>query len=118
MRRQWHSYQKMLNLEAFHKSMQDEAQEAAELANFAKLLRRPWFSRRWIVQELAVARKAILYCGEAKLPWKDFAWAISLFSSKHVDLRTKFRSSAEHGHRPDFLGGKSVSCIMSYQNLC
>jgi len=81
-----------------------DAAGAKSLASFAALLRRPWFSRRWIVQELAVARKAILCCGDAEIPWSTFSGAISRLVSKHVDLKRIFRSSGAFNHNPDYLG--------------
>ncbi|KAF1953868.1 hypothetical protein CC80DRAFT_537139 [Byssothecium circinans] len=45
------------------------------------LMKRPWFSRRWIVQEIALAREARLYCGRKNIPWQDFADAVQLFVS-------------------------------------
>ncbi|KAN0108639.1 Heterokaryon incompatibility protein (HET) domain containing protein [Hyaloscypha variabilis] len=41
-------------------------------------MQRPWFSRRWVVHEIALARSAILYCGEDMITWKDFAIAVEL----------------------------------------
>lgn len=43
------------------------------------LMRSRWFSRRWVLQEQAVARKSTLYCGGAKVDWNDFADAVSIF---------------------------------------
>jgi hypothetical protein len=43
------------------------------------LMQRDWFSRRWVVQEIALASKATLYCGPDSLPWKEFAVAVELF---------------------------------------
>ncbi|XXH02239.1 hypothetical protein Hte_008607 [Hypoxylon texense] len=43
------------------------------------LMQRPWFSRRWMVQEISLARKAEIYCGPDKIPWDDFAVAVELF---------------------------------------
>ncbi|KAI9787650.1 MAG: hypothetical protein M1839_000181 [Geoglossum umbratile] len=43
------------------------------------LMQRPWFSRRWVVQEIALAQDAMLYCGADRIPWKDFAVAVELF---------------------------------------
>jgi hypothetical protein len=34
------------------------------------LMQRRWFSRRWVVQEIALAREAVIYCGADKIPWK------------------------------------------------
>lgn len=43
------------------------------------LMKRPWFSRRWVVQEIALANDAELYCGTKTISWKDFADAVQLF---------------------------------------
>jgi hypothetical protein len=43
------------------------------------LMQRPWFSRRWVVQEIALARKAVVYCGTDQISWKKFAVAVELF---------------------------------------
>lgn len=45
----------------------------------SRLLARPWFSRRWVVQEMALARKATVHCGTKSIPWSDFADAVALF---------------------------------------
>jgi hypothetical protein len=37
------------------------------------LMSRPWFQRRWIIQETAFAQEAIVVCGEIVFPWKDLA---------------------------------------------
>jgi hypothetical protein len=37
------------------------------------LMQRQWFSRRWVVQEIALAREAMIYCGQDRIPWKG-AW--------------------------------------------
>jgi hypothetical protein len=43
------------------------------------LMQREWFSRRWVIQEIALASRAKLYCGPDSLPWKEFAVAVELF---------------------------------------
>lgn len=77
---------------------------AASWDAFSLLMRRPWFSRRWIVQEIALARTATLHCGEEQVKWTEFADAVSLFISRHDDIRKLFRGSSEHGYPADFLG--------------
>ncbi|KAK0613653.1 heterokaryon incompatibility protein-domain-containing protein [Immersiella caudata] len=42
------------------------------------LMQRPWFSRRWVVQEIALARQATIHCGPDRLAWADFAVAVQL----------------------------------------
>jgi hypothetical protein len=43
------------------------------------LMQRDWFSRRWVVQEIALARRALIYCGTDKISWNKFAVAVELF---------------------------------------
>ncbi|KAK0646920.1 heterokaryon incompatibility protein-domain-containing protein [Cercophora newfieldiana] len=43
------------------------------------LMQREWFFRRWVVQEIALAGAATVYCGPHSVPWKSFAVAVELF---------------------------------------
>lgn len=58
-----------------------------ELQAFLELTARPWFSQRWVVQEIASARNASLHCGKDSTNWADFADAVALlnFKKKEVD---------------------------------
>ncbi|KAI0869992.1 hypothetical protein GGS24DRAFT_129333 [Hypoxylon argillaceum] len=42
------------------------------------LLRRPWFARVWITQELVLPRKVVLLCGQSELDWDQFFEALSI----------------------------------------
>lgn len=42
------------------------------LAAVAKLFERPWFGRLWVVQEVALARDLLVYCGKHFVPWETF----------------------------------------------
>ncbi|TGJ84216.1 hypothetical protein E0Z10_g4584 [Xylaria hypoxylon] len=42
------------------------------------LLRRPWFARVWITQELVLPRKVVLLCGESELDWDQFFEALTI----------------------------------------
>ena len=79
----------------------DTSEKWAALSN---LMRRPWFSRRWIVQEIALAKTATLHCGESSVSWRDFADAISLFNSKSPEIRQLFRKSTMFKNPLDYLG--------------
>jgi hypothetical protein len=37
-----------------------------------KFFSRAWFTRRWVLQEVAVARVVIIHCGRYKVPWAQF----------------------------------------------
>jgi hypothetical protein len=39
-----------------------------------------WFRQRWVVQEIALAKRAKIFCGGDKISWKDFTVAIELFA--------------------------------------
>ena len=57
-----------------------ESKQATEKWNdLLVLMQRPWFSRRWVVQEVALAHRTVLYCGRDRISWKTFAVAVELF---------------------------------------
>jgi hypothetical protein len=56
----------------------DRKDAIAKWDSLLELIQRPWFSRRWVIQEIALARDAMIYCGGDNITWKDFAAAIEL----------------------------------------
>ncbi|KAI0872198.1 heterokaryon incompatibility protein-domain-containing protein [Hypoxylon argillaceum] len=56
----------------------------------AELMRDRWFSRRWVVQEIALAQSATVHCGEKMVHWLDFADAVSLLVSNQETIRNLF----------------------------
>ena len=61
------------------------------------LMRSKWFSRRWVIQEQAVARKSSIWCGRKKVDWTDFADAVSIFR-KEKDTIYKILGSSPLGY--------------------
>jgi hypothetical protein len=59
-----------------------------------ELMRNVSFSRRWVVQELALAREASLHSGKHARHWDDFADAIAFFALK-FDIIKKFLRKTE-----------------------
>ncbi|RFU27148.1 hypothetical protein B7463_g9190, partial [Scytalidium lignicola] len=57
----------------------DSAKVVDKCINIVNLMRNKWFSRRWVIQELALAREAWIHYGKEKILWVDFSDAISLF---------------------------------------
>jgi hypothetical protein len=41
-----------------------------------KLIRRSWFERLWVRQEISLARDALIMCGNRTLPWRAFKNAV------------------------------------------
>jgi hypothetical protein len=46
---------------------------------FSKLLRRPWFSEKWVIQEISYSRNGSVYCGKYSVEWDDFTDAVRFF---------------------------------------
>ncbi|KAI4942296.1 hypothetical protein J4E86_010098 [Alternaria arbusti] len=53
-----------------------------------------WFSRRWIIQEIASARSASVHCGDHVVHWDDLAVAISSLEENQAMLERNFSSKA------------------------
>ena len=78
-----------------------------EWAALLDLMKREWFSRRWVVQEIALAKAARLYCGDSSADWSDFAVAVSLFEAVETEDRSiskTIQRSKDYNQIPDFLG--------------
>lgn len=76
----------------------------ADWAALSELMRRDWFSRRWVVQEIAFAREATVHCGDQKIPWSHLADAVALFGSRAEEIADLFRGDKNYNNQGDFLG--------------
>ncbi|PMD15734.1 HET-domain-containing protein [Hyaloscypha hepaticicola] len=70
----------------------------------SKMMNRPWFSRRWVVQELAFAREAKVYCGNGSVDWALFADAATLFGQRQQDIVKLFLLSPDYNHDAEIFG--------------
>ena len=82
---------------------------------FLAFINRPWFKRAWVVQELALARYALLVCGSRSLPWPRLDHTLSFIRAKrwyhhlhtekigHIDT-----VRMEPGIYGDFLKSRSI----------
>lgn len=71
------------------------SKEPKQWTALADLMKREWFSRRWVVQELVLAKNRYLYCGDKSLNWSDFERAISFFASRFEDISATVTNPAE-----------------------
>jgi hypothetical protein len=85
-------------------SLVEDPTTTKKWAALSAMMRRQWFSRRWIIQELALARSAVIYCGTDQLDWSTFAFAIALFVSRENEIGALFGKSEEHGNYSRYLG--------------
>lgn len=74
----------------------------------SRLMARPWFSRRWVVQEIALARKTTIHCGDEELAWQDFTDAVSLINEVEPELSKIVKTKTEFDHIPDFFAHVSA----------
>ncbi|KAH7091425.1 heterokaryon incompatibility protein-domain-containing protein [Paraphoma chrysanthemicola] len=85
---------KIIQLKELEGTLQN-ANDTKSWSNFLDLIRCSWFSRRWVIQELALARDASVHCGDKHIPWLEFADAIGLFALNFDRIRALFRQSRE-----------------------
>jgi Heterokaryon incompatibility protein (HET) len=76
----------ILNLQRLDELIKTRA-DAEKWMLIVELMENRWFSRRWVIQELTLAKSAIVRWGKERLPWPHFADAIALFMTKHDEIR-------------------------------
>jgi Heterokaryon incompatibility protein (HET) len=79
--------------------------KAEDWVALLSLMRKPWFSRRWVVQEIALAQKAKVYTAKASIDWRDFCDAVSLFVEVEDATRRLTEIMQQHEvyhHVPEF----------------
>ena len=61
---------------------------------FVALMRREWFTRRWVVQEIALAKEAFLVCGDCSVNWRIFVVAVEFFIKRFDTIAALYNDSA------------------------
>jgi hypothetical protein len=54
-------------------------------AALSKLLNQPYWTRVWIIQEIANAKKLRVMCGDREISWDDLAFMVLSFSDEQTD---------------------------------
>ncbi|KAK0652352.1 hypothetical protein B0T16DRAFT_387631 [Cercophora newfieldiana] len=94
----------IMKLENFD-SISENKDNASKWQSLLLLMQRPWFSRRWVVQEIALARRATIYCGKDELAWENFAVAVELFVEVETAthrLSEVMKKTEAFGHVPQW----------------
>ncbi|KAK7932155.1 hypothetical protein PG985_002867 [Apiospora marii] len=81
-------------------AISEKKENAHKWRSLLLLMQRPWFSRKWVVQEIALARVATIYCGNDEIPWEQFAVAVELF----VEVETATHRLSEVMRRDEAFG--------------
>ncbi|KAI1106096.1 HET-domain-containing protein [Jackrogersella minutella] len=105
------------NLTEFYWLIEDDEIDKAWQA-LSAFMRRPVFSRRWIVQEIAVAQKATLLCGMDRVDWDIFADAVSL-SNEEITIARKAHGNTNKKvpeRMPEFVSESSAMKLVEEMN--
>ena len=86
---------KILDLEQSDALIISKESNRKQWIALADLMRRDWFSQRWVVQALILAKNRFLYCGDRSLNWSDFERAVSFFTKNFENILALFTNSAE-----------------------
>jgi hypothetical protein len=87
----------IIELEGLQNLTRDECY-TSQWNDLIDLMKSSWFSRRWVIQELALARDATVHCGKEEINWNDFRDAISLFVMHFDTIRELFKRSTTFAH--------------------
>ena len=96
------------NLGEFERLIEDE-KSVKDWNALLEVMTRKWFSRRWVIQEIALARQAIVHCGLTSVLWRDLASAINLFASHLEQISRLFQSPPAYEYPPNLLGDIKAS---------
>ncbi|KAI0902856.1 hypothetical protein F4823DRAFT_620757 [Ustulina deusta] len=83
----------ILDLEKFEELLHEN--HTKKWSDLLDLMRCSWFSRRWVIQELALAREGTVHCGTECVTWRDFADSIGLFVLNFDKIRSLFGQSKD-----------------------
>ncbi|KAF3909970.1 hypothetical protein ABW20_dc0107407 [Dactylellina cionopaga] len=68
----------------------EDKEQAQKWYALSELMRDRWFSRRWVVQEIALARSATVHCGSKSVQWPEFVDAVSILVSNQARIKSLF----------------------------
>ncbi|OCK77303.1 HET-domain-containing protein [Lepidopterella palustris CBS 459.81] len=95
----------IVNLRSFDRilSVDTSMDSLKSIVSFANLLTKPWFRRRWVIQEVSASRAASVHYGSKKINWIDFADAVQLLQANLDRIRAIYNSSEFSKRDPDAL---------------
>jgi len=90
----------ILNLQELDKLIKDKSKYEQWML-IVKLMKQRWFSRRWVIQELALAKRATVRWGAESMPWEKFADAIALFMTRHNEIKAYLEKPKNYSEKQD-----------------
>lgn len=64
-----------------------DSDRRADFFCLTRLMASPWFTRRWCVQEVLMAKRATVHCGDYVMPWSDFVDMAQLLGTKWPEIQ-------------------------------
>lgn len=55
-------------------------------AHLSRPLRRSWFRRLWVIQEVQMSRETLILCGKSEMSWKILEGAVKKFRVTHPTI--------------------------------
>jgi hypothetical protein len=108
---------KVLDMNGFDRLIKEESNTKSQSWDaLAELMRNPLFSRRWLIQELAVAKNAALHCGTHTIPWTSFSDAVALFEANLSEVQRYFKFSLASGGPIKDIRALGASTLVSVVN--
>jgi hypothetical protein len=92
-------------------------QSVQKWAAFTNLMKFHWFSRWWVVQEVALARVVFVMCGSKTVQWDDFSTAVSLFTDRLENIKTLFTNPATTGTAGFLLDVEGLGAVVLVKAL-
>jgi hypothetical protein len=96
--------EEMLNLPLLDDLISGNGADPSRWYNLIKLMRNKWFTRRWVVQELGLARLAVLHVGDKMIFWDYFAEAVAVFKQENTRIADLFKASQDYKLNDSILG--------------
>jgi hypothetical protein len=99
-----------------HPKRIDGYSDVTARVSLVRLLRREWFDRLWVIQELALAQDAEALCGSEKISWKDFERAAAFLLRPGYDESMTSRKfimlmASEHVHQVTLPSAKKTNIL-------
>ena len=84
----------MLNLDKLDDLVRDKSQ-LDNWWSFIDLMKKEWFTRRWVIQELALASRPYVRLGERTIEWAKLADSIALFMYKWDEVKSMLEAGSQ-----------------------
>ncbi|KAF7860721.1 hypothetical protein EAF04_008239 [Stromatinia cepivora] len=85
-KRTFNFLKKILDLEVLDRIV-DKQENWEDWMLIINLMKNDWFRRRWVIQELALAKNAWIRYADQEMKWTEFADAIALFMTKFPKMK-------------------------------